>query len=249
MSTRIELHPSYILHTRPYRDTSLLVDILTRDYGKLCLVAKGVRGAKKAANQQRYLLQAFQPILLSWQGKSSLKTLIDIEPSQETVRHSLSGDKLYSAMYINELLAYLLPQDDPTETIYPYYQHLLSQLSHTDSSLEPCLRHFEYHLLDALGYGINFCDDADSGESVEANKTYYFVQNHGFVLASHHPDIRAVGFLGQTLLDIAASDFSKEDARQAAKHISRMALQSHLRGRELKSRELFSYKPRSEPST
>jgi DNA repair protein RecO (recombination protein O) len=240
MSTRVEHQPSYILHTRPYRDTSLLVDVLTQDHGKLCIVAKGVRGGRKAANQQRYLLQAFRPVLLSWQGKSSLKTLVDIEGAQDSLPPSLQGKKLYSAMYVNELLAYLLPQDDPTDTIFPYYQHVLSQLSHPDTSLEPCLRHFEYHLLDELGYGINFSEDADTGDSVQVDQVYFFVQNHGFVLADRHPDIRASSFSGQVLSQIAASNFDTQETRQAAKQLSRMALQPHLRGRELKSRELFS---------
>ncbi len=243
MSTRIEHQPSYILHTRPYRDTSLLVDVLTRDHGKLCLVAKGVRGTRKTANQQRYLLQAFQPVLLSWQGKSSLKTLLDIEGTSDSMPFSLQGNKLYSAMYVNELLAYLLPQDDPTDTIFPFYQHLLSQLSHSEIPLEPCLRHFEYQLLDEIGYGINFSEDADTGDQVQVGNVYFFVQNHGFVLASQHPDIRAVSFTGEVLLNIAAANFEDQETRQAAKQLSRLALQPHLRGRELKSRELFCAMP------
>lgn len=254
MSARVDLQQAYILHTRPYRDTSLLVDVLSQDYGKISLIAKG---ARKAKNNQRYLLQAFKPVLVSWQGKSSLKTLTSVEPiAAETPQSSpfrddnlhnsalsntaLKGDKLYSAMYANELLVYLLPQDDPTDHIFEHYQCLLDQLIDPSSSLEPCLRYFEFHLLEELGYGINFISNASSGESLEAGENYFFIQNHGFVTTREHPEIRDVSFLGEQLICIAQQDFTDKRTRQTAKMLSRVALKPHLRGRKLKSRELFS---------
>jgi DNA repair protein RecO (recombination protein O) len=261
-SIRIELHPSYILHTRPYRDTSLLVDVLTQEYGKISLVAKG---ARKAKNNQRYLLQPFIPVLLSWQGKSSLKTLIGIELNSQvdhvkeiatvtTESHSglnsglnskpqssiLQGSKLYSALYANELLAYLLYQDDPNDTLYLHYQRLLKQLSNQSLDVEPCLRDFEFTLLDDLGYGINFYSDADTGEDIRADRQYFFIQNHGFVLAEHHGDVAGISFGGSELLNIQQRHFDDVLTRRTAKALSRMALQPHLKGRALKSRELFS---------
>jgi DNA repair protein RecO (recombination protein O) len=239
MSTRIELHPGYILHTRPYRDTSLIVDVLTQDYGKIGVVAKG---ARKAKNHQRYLLQAFRPVLLSWQGKSSLKTLIGIESALTGDLASiapLQGVRLYSAMYVNELLMYLLPQDDPQEAIFPYYRRLLAQLA-LGEALEPCLRCFELQLLENLGYGLDCSHDADSGEPLMPEKYYYYSQSHGFVLTDKHIDIRAPCFLGRDLLLIAQRDFQQVDTQRAAKQLIRMALQPLLRGRELKSRELFT---------
>lgn len=241
--SRVELHTSYIIHTRAYRDTSLLVDVLTQEYGKISLVAKG---ARKAKNNQRYLLQPFVEVLLSWQGKSSLKTLIGIEAKPnyagEAGQPSLSvlqGKKLYSAMYANELLAYLLPQDDPCEAIFQYYHLLLQQLSSPEVELESCLRYFEFHLLNEIGYGINFLSNADNDESLQKNKEYFFVQNHGFVEVNAHPEIRDVSFPGKELLCIGKQDFSEQATRQIAKVLSRIALQPHLKGRELKSRALF----------
>lgn len=261
MSTRVELHLSYILHTRPCRDTSLLVDILTQDYGKMSLVAKGVRKAKK---NQRSLLQPFAPILVSWQGKSSLKTLIDIEPahlsnqsedllqsvlqnpqkelSSQTFSTSvLQGNRLYSAMYINELLTYVLPQDDPSDDIFPHYQWLLAQLSQAGIAIEPCLRCFELQLLETLGYGIDCGHDAEKGELLIADKNYRYVMSHGFVLAETFHDARLPLFSGNDLLQIHQRDFQEVSVLRAAKLLSRMAFQPLLRGRELKSRELFSH--------
>lgn len=253
MSIRVDLHPGYILHTRAYRDTSLLVDALTHTFGKISVVAKGVR---KSGRHQRYLLQPFIPVLLSWQGKSTLKTLVGIEAAEEStntvtpvnLNGGLSGHKLYSAMYINELLAYLLPQYAPCTDIFDHYQQLLNQFMYDDVAIEPCLRHFELMLLDELGCGINFYHDADSGHDLEADQYYIFFQHHGFVAAKSNPeDNRGGYFLGKTLLNIHHRDFSEKTTCQAAKVLVRIALRPHLRGRELKSRELFT--PLSPPPT
>lgn len=245
MSTRIELHLSYILHTRPYRDTSLLVDILTQDYGKMSLVAKGARNAK---NNQRSLLQPFTPVLVSWQGKSSLKTLIDIEPAnvaninaEQASASQLQGNRLYSAMYVNELLAYVLPQDDPTDEIFPDYQWLLAQLSKVDVTIEPCLRCFELQLLESLGYGIDCAHDAETGELLCDDQNYHYAMNHGFVSVEAYHNVHSPIFLGKDLLQIQQRDFHENSVLRAAKLLSRMAFQPLLRGRELKSRELFTH--------
>lgn len=246
MSTRIDLQLCYILHTRPYRDTSLLVDVLSQEHGKLTLIAKG---ARKAKSNQRYLLQPFIPVLLSWQGKSALKTLVGIEPAlQKTmVSHStlsstvsaLVGKKLYSGMYVNELLTYLLPQDDPVDQIFDAYQLLLEQLTGDHSEIEPCLRRFEFSFLDELGYGVNVYQDADTGSAIHANTDYVFVQQHGFVVHNSEHSPQAV-FSGQALLNIQQGDFTNVLTLQAAKILARTALQPHLKGRQLKSRELFA---------
>ncbi len=239
MSNRVELQLGYVLHTRPYRDTSLLVDLLSDDYGKISLIAKG---ARKAKSQQRFLLQAFQPLLVSWQGKSSLKTLIGVEAdasSSAIPAFSLQGSRLYSAMYINELLVYLLPQDDPTDQIFSDYQHLLSQLLDTEQALEPCLRCFELSLLESLGYGVDLNSNADTGEPIVSQSAYYFMPGHGFVDIHQHPEVRDHSYSGRDLLAIAHQDFSQTSTRQAAKYLSRCLLKPLLRGRELKSRELF----------
>lgn len=234
MSAKVELQAAYILHTRPYRDTSLLLDVLTADYGKVSLVAKGV---KKAKNNQRYLLQPLQPLLLSWQGQHSLKTMIGVEASR--AKYELVGARLYSTLYANELLTYLMVQDDPSSGIYYLYEQLLHALLDDSCELESSLRCFEFSLLEELGYGIDFSSEAEAGQSIEAEQSYYYIDDYGFVLTQHRPDVRSVSFQGADLQAMAMRDFALSSTRQSAKQLSRLAFKPHLRGRPLKSRELF----------
>ena len=235
MSARIELQSAYILHTRPYRDTSLLVDALTQDYGKISLVAKGARSKH---NKQRALLQPFSPLLLSWQGRSSLKTLVGIESQSAAIL--LIGHRLYSALYANELLAYLLPQGDPSDTIYQDYQQLLQFLNDSAKSIEPCLRWFEFNLLEMLGYGLDFGYEADTDLEIQPQQYYYWVQNHGFVNIERYPESRALRFPGEALLNIQQHQYQDKQTLRLAKQLSRLVLQPLLKGRPLKSRELFT---------
>ncbi|ODS23009.1 DNA repair protein RecO [Candidatus Endobugula sertula] len=234
MAIRIELQPAYILHTRPYRDTSLLVDALTKEYGKISLVA---RGARKTKNNQRYLLQPFIPLLLSWQGNGVLKTLVGVE--LRLLAYTLFGNHLYSALYVNELLTYLLSQDDPSPFIYMSYEELLQVLVDTSSRIEPYLRCFEFHLLDELGYGINFVNDADTGEPFDTDKFYFFVQQHGFVSVDRHLGMTGRRFSGQDIIGIQKKEFTRLSVCQTAKILSREVFKPLLKGRKLKSRELF----------
>lgn len=234
----VELQASYVLHTRAYRDTSLLVTILTKNHGKLNLIARGARKTSKSSSNPRYLLQPFIPLLLSWQGKGSLKTLTSKEASSNTL--SMQGERLYSAMYANELLVYLLQEGDPSEDIYHLYEELLTTLSLPSVLLEPCLRDFEFSLLSALGYEINFFTDAESDAPLHSQYHYYYLPNLGFVDINNHPEIRDIYFDGRVLLCIGNGDYSTLEARQAAKIIARAALSPHLQNRPLKSRELFS---------
>ena len=252
MSIRKDLQAGYILHARPYRDTSLLLDILTQDHGRISLIARGVR---KAKNNQRYLLQPFIPLLLSWQGKSQLKTLVGIEartlsaghipaPSAtHTVQHhGLIGERLYSALYANELLVYLMTQDDPSTQLYDQYERLLQHLQQ-QQPLEMCLRHFEFDVLNELGYGINLSTEAETDTAIRPDRHYYFIADKGFIDTANHPHIRDVSYQGADLLALQQGDLEFGGARIAAKSITRTALRPHLRGRKLKSRELFRSAP------
>lgn len=233
--TRIELQPAYILHTRPYRDTSLLVDVLTEDHGKITLVAKGARSKK---NKQRSLFQPFQSLSISWQGKSSLKTLIDIEAI--STGFFLQGNCLYSAMYVNELLTYLLPQDDPSDQIFIDYQQLLYSLAQPEVQLEPCLRRFEFSLLTMLGYGVDCSVDSD-GHDIIDHQSYRWLDNHGFIVSQEgqvYLDSPPV-FSGAALQAIASNDYSSDQTRKTAKLLIRQLLAPLLKGKTIKSRELF----------
>jgi DNA repair protein RecO (recombination protein O) len=230
---RVDLQTAYILHARPFRDSSLLVEIITADFGKVSLVAKGARKSKQG---HMYLLQPFTPVLVSWLGKSSLKTLVAIEANGQ--KHALEDKYLYSALYANELLVYLLPKDDPLTDVIPLYQQLLHGLEQ-QFDLELCLRQFEFSLLGELGYGVDFYNEASSGEPIDAHSQYCFVPDQGFVLVLDGGS-QSPNYKGQHLLAIAEGQFSNAATRRAAKDIARQAIAPHLNGQSIKSREFFT---------
>lgn len=230
---RVQLQPAFVLHTRPYRDTSLLVEVLTRDYGRLTLVARGQRQARQKARRP---IQPFTALLVSWQGRSDLKTLTAAE--NYTTSAFLKGSYLYSGLYANELLMRLLPQGDAQGAIFLAYQHLLRCLVEEDS-LEVVLREFEFHLLEELGYGLDLGFEANSGAPILADGVYQYVSDSGFVAVDKNSPQAASGFVGKDLLAIASADYSQKETRRAAKRLARLALAPHLGNKPLKSRELF----------
>jgi DNA repair protein RecO (recombination protein O) len=253
---RIDLQPAYILHTRPYRDTSALIDLLTLDYGLLRAVARGVRGS---ASRKRTVLQPFQPLLVSLSGRGELLGLNQVEHAAPGFR--LQSNRLFSAMYLNELLMRLLQGQEAHPAIYQLYQQALVRLQQQDT-LETCLRRFEFRLLQELGYAWDLHVDAASGDALQPERHYLFDPEHGY---QHIPapvgDRPANLFAGDALLGFAAAidaetctDATSGDenslsedlptsARQAAKRLMRQALQPHLGHKPLLSRALFAPKP------
>lgn len=230
---QVQLQPAFVLHSRAYRDTSLLVDLLTRDHGRLTVVARGQRQSRQ---KSRRPLQAFTPLLVSWQGKSELKTLTATEFDGTAV--FLSGNYLFSGLYANEILTRLLPQGDPNEEIFQAYRALLAQLADGEE-LEVVLRHFEFRLLDEMGYGLDFSGEANTGESLADDKLYTWLNGLGFIELGRNTDQAAAGFWGRDLSAIAQGDYSAMETRRTAKRLARTALAPHLGDKPLKSRELF----------
>lgn len=233
----IELQPAYILHTRPYRDTSMLVDVLTSQYGRVGLVARGVRSRK---TPKRNLLNPFTRLLISFQGKSDLKLLTQFE-AEGTPAH-LSGNYLFSGFYVNELLVRLLPEMDAHDDIFQLYEQSLQRLA-AQQPLEPVLRQFEMQLLDALGYGVDVTSDAKSGEPLVAGLNYCLDPAQGFYAADDSVPFNFL-FSGEHICALAEGDLSSSDARQTAKRITRTLLRPLLGNKPLKSRELFVSSPR-----
>ena len=233
-STRIELQPAYVIHTRHYRDSSLIVDFITPDFGKVSVVAKGVRAASKSAKQKRSLFQPFIPLLISWGGKGELKTLFHIESTPGII--SVQGERLFSALYVNELLCRLLKAEDESTEIYSLYQAILQRLSGNEL-LEPVLRQFELQLLILLGYGLSLDVELDSGMPIRAEGFYQFIPGQGF-----KPSVsRRLGldvFEGAHILSLAHEDYNQASL-SAAKRLCRLAIAFYLGGKPLKSRELF----------
>ena len=228
-----ELQPAYILHTRPYRDTSMLVDFFTPEFGRITAVARGVRSRK---TPKRNVLNPFTRLLISFQGKTDLKLLTHFET--EGAHFTLNAKHLFSGFYLNELLIRLLPELDSHPDIYALYEQSLHGLN-ARQDLEPILRHFEFQLLNELGYGIHFEVDAKTGIELSSSCDYCLDSALGFYQAELDVPIN-FKFLGQHLLAIAARDFSQPDVKQTAKRISRILLKPLLGSKPLMSRALFN---------
>lgn len=231
-SQRIQLTPGFVLHQRPYRDSSALVEIFSRDYGRLGLVARGIRSPK---SKWRGELQPFTPLLLSWQIRGELGTLTDVECS----RHAglLSGPELYSAYYLNELLLRLLERHDPHPVLFEDYAAALAAL-HDQAALETVLRRFEKHLLDELGYGLVLEHEVETGNQVVPELRYDYHLESGPVTVTAETTGGFV-FSGKSLLSIATEDFNDPDVLQDAKRLMRAALRLYLGDKPLRTRELF----------
>ena len=223
MKSRVTLHPVFILHTRPFRDTSLLIDALSMDHGRISLLARGVRTAK---TKLRGILQPFVPLLMSWSGSAELVSMSKVEALG--LPYHLKAKALISGFYLNELIMRLLPRYDPYPQLYVAYQQALIGL-HNDQSAEPVLRLFEKSLLSELGYGLQ--------SNIIPNAWYQFIPGRGLIQCS--ASLSEPIFLGKNLLALLAEVFDDAEVLRDAKRLMRLALQSLLGGRILKTRELF----------
>jgi DNA repair protein RecO (recombination protein O) len=221
---------AYFLHTRPYRETSLLVELFTAESGRLSAVWRGARRGKGTVPQ------LFQPLLLEASGSGELKSLHHVEAAGMAL--GLNGVALFSGFYLNEILARLLPREEAQPGLFVSYADTLGRLAENEAPA-PLLRAFEAQLLDCLGYGMDFAHDSQSGEPVCAGVHYDFHPERGFTRIHGG----GVGFSGETLLKLADGNFLDADAAAAAKRVHRMALARLLGDRPLKSRELFLATP------
>jgi DNA repair protein RecO (recombination protein O) len=221
----------FVLHRRSYRETSYLTDLFTLELGKVCAVARGVRGNK---GDKKSLLQSFQPLLLTVSGKHELRNLNQLESTGSMMQ--LVGHQLFSAMYLNELLDRLLPKEVPHPEIFLAYQQSLKWLA-SGGDIEPCLRQFELLLLDDMGYGIDLTQEYETGQAVEANVEYCLVLENGVKrIDANTRDLNR--FSGEALLQ-ANNNVWTPNSLQCAKRITRMTLSQLLGRKPLKSRELF----------
>jgi DNA repair protein RecO (recombination protein O) len=230
-----DMQIGFVLHTRPYRDSSLLVEYFSRESGRLSFVSKGAKGRKTYGGSYSSLLQPFAPLMCSWVGRGELKTLTGCESAGRAP--PLVGRRLFSGFYVNELLVRLLHHEDPHQLLFDNYVTVLRELAEGDSEDLP-LRQFEFSLLEELGYGFGLEFDGLSGEPVVAGASYLFHPEHGLVLAQGTPPEGIAHHRGEDLLQISRGDFSGT-ARKCAKRLMREALAAHLGGKPLKSRELF----------
>ena len=250
---------AYVLHSYPYKETSLILQVWTEKHGRMGLVAKGARRPKSA---HRSLLVPFQPLVIDWFGRGELRTLKTAEPESPGI--PLAGQALLSAFYLNELLLKLTTRDDPHEKLYEAYDEAIGSLRAVSrqaghratasaaatggSALEPVLRRFELALLREIGFALELAHEAGSHAPIVAEREYLYVVERGAVPASGLPvagagpaggeRFDAVRLRGLTLLDLERGRFEDPVTVAQAKSLMRLLINHSLNGQELATRAM-----------
>lgn len=228
---RIAGQPGFVLHSYPYKETSLIVDVFTRDHGRIALVAKG---AKRPHSTLRGVLQTFQPLSVGWSGKSEVRTLI----AAEWVGGLLPLEKsaLLCGFYLNELLVKLLARDDPHPGLFGHYVAALNRLAHHESA-PIVLRKFERALLKETGVAADFTRCTATGRQVEPEQVYIVDPERGprpACPADHSPRVS-----GKTLLDMEKEEYADGETQTQSKFLMRFLLAHHLGGTPLNTRQIL----------
>lgn len=231
---RVDGQPAFVLHTYPFRETSLIVEAFTRDFGRMALLARGARRPRSAI---RGLLMAFQPLELGWAGKGEVLTLMKAE--WQGGLPLLKGPALFCGYYLNELLMHLMPREDAHERLFARYGEMLHCLAAdpVGNVHEADLRRFEKALLQELGYGLTL-DRDNEGREIETEGYYTYRIEQGPVRLDHAQGAAQV-FRGRTLQDLAHEDFSDPRSRSEAKQLMRSLMAYYLSGKELETRKIF----------
>lgn len=230
--SRRDDQPAFVLHAYPYRETSMIVEAFTAEYGRVALVA---RGAKRPRSELRGLLQAFQPLLLSWWGQQELKTLQKAEWRGGLPR--VGGGALLCGFYLNELLLKLLPREDPHPEMFAEYESALADLA-AGRDQAMILRRFEVRLLAAMGYALPLVRDADTGAPVDPSARYHYAFDRGPRSASPGPGHRLPLVRGATLLALAEQRYPDAATAAEAKRLMREVLDHYLEQRGIESRRV-----------
>jgi DNA repair protein RecO (recombination protein O) len=234
----VHQEPAYVLHRRPYRETSLLVDLFSLSAGRMAVVARGGNTAKSPLKAQ---LQPFQPLLLDWVGRSELKTLtqVEVRPGPALRR----TEALYSGLYINELLQRILPVADAQPELFASYIETMEALSGADD-LEPVLRRFEGMLAGAMGLAFDWNRATDTGETVQPGKYYGYDPEQGIVSVAV-TNARLGNLPGELLQELATENLDRVECRRLAKRVMRALIDHLMQGKPLNSRALFSHDRRN----
>lgn len=229
--TRVAGQPAFVLHSYPYKETSLIVDVFSRDYGRVALIAKG---AKRPHSKLRGVLQTFQPLSVSWSGKAEVRTLTGAEWIGGLL--PLEKSALLCGFYLNELLVKLLARDDPHPALFDHYISTLNQLAH-DEPAPIVLRKFERALLKETGVSGNFRMCTSTGGPVEEKGVYVIDPERGPRPARPSDTVPRVA--GKTLLDMEREDYSDAATQTQSKFLMRFLLAHHLGGVPLNTRQIL----------
>ncbi|MBD3635549.1 MAG: DNA repair protein RecO [Methylophaga sp.] len=228
----MELTAAFVLHHRPYRETSLLVDVLSRDHGRVSLVARGQRQQSK---RRRNMMQLFQPLWLSWYGQGELVTLSQVETSEPAYR--LQGNASLCGLYMNELLYKLLPLHESEPALFDAYQQALARLQTDNRQQQLTLRLFEKALLSQLGYGLQLESDVETGQPLEDELDYVYHPDSG---PHVYQGSSAAVVSGRSLRHLREEQGFDETSLKQIKTLMRTVINYYLGGRPLHSRQLFA---------
>lgn len=229
---RIAEQPSFVLHSYPYRETSLVLDVFSRDHGRVALVAKG---AKRPHSALRGVLQTFQPLGLSWTGKGEVRTLTQAEWVGGML--PLAGDALLCGFYVNELLVKFCAREDAHPALFNHYVLTLSRLAHGEPALH-ALRSFERVLLRETGYAMAL-NKTITRQPVLADQKYVFDPERGVRDASDDVPSQWPVISGQTLLDMEKDEYSRPQTAAQSKTLMRFLLNVYLGGTPLATRQIL----------
>lgn len=228
---RVLEQPAFVLHSYPYKETSLIVDLFTRDFGRVGVVAKG---AKRPHSKLRGALQTFQPLSASWSGKSELRTLIDAEWVGGML--PLERTALLCGFYLNELLVKLLAREDPHPALFDQYVSTLNQLAHNEP-VQTVLRKFERALLKETGVAADLTRCTATRAQVEAGGRYVVDPERGPRPAHASDTWPAVS--GKTLIDMEREDYGDPATQTQSKQLMRFLLAHQLGGAPLNTRQIL----------
>ena len=229
---RVAEQPAFVLHSYPYRETSLIIDVLSRDHGRLALVAKG---AKRPHSALRGVLQTFQPLALSWSGKSEVRTLTGAEWVGGML--PLAGDALLCGFYVNELLVKFCAREDPHPQLFHHYVVTMTRLAHDEPPVQ-VLRSFERVLLRETGYAMAL-DRTVTRRAVVADGRYVFDPERGVREAASELPAQWPVIAGQTLLDMEQDDYHRPQTISQSRTLMRFLLNTYLAGTPLATRQIL----------
>lgn len=232
---RILLQPAYVLHHRPYRDTSRILELFTPEHGRITVFARGARGGRKSASSLIPMLQPFNRLLVSWSGRGEAGQLTGAE--FDGAVSSLPPDRLVSGFYLNELLLKLFARHDAQPDVFALYAETIESLK-SDSDVMRRLRVFEKRLLELTGYGLSLKTDALSGQALDARASYHYRLEQGAV-RTHDVAEGPLIFSGASLLSLAREDLADPAICNDARRLLRAALERVLDGRVLNTRRVM----------
>jgi len=236
MKRRAEQEPGFVLHAYPYKETSLIVEVFSRRFGRVGLLA---RGARRPRSAMRGVLLAFHPLHLTWSASAELGTLISVEWGGGLP--ALEGIGLMCGFYLNELLLRLLPRDDPHEALYDAYALALARLAQRGPeapTLSATLRGFERRMLAELGYAPVLDREAANGGAIVPEKRYAYEAERGPIETTRANGDSVIS--GRTLLDMAADDYADAKTREEARRLMRALIAERLSGQSLHTRAVLA---------